>query len=204
MMRVYTAASILVVCVLLTGLAAPGLSRAGSSRSPREPGLLSDRFIAEHAQRLGLDEQTLAAIRTIVDASHERGRALQGELHRAHNHMRALLSQETPDEAAVMQQAEAIGALELAERQNRLQAMLRIRALLTPEQRQELIRLGGESQMRRKPDVISACRTELTSLCPDATHEQAWRQCLHAHTEELSAACRAAIQHRRGGGRPRP
>lgn len=152
-MRVHTAAQILVVWVLLAGLATPGISQAESGRPPGKPGLRLDRFIVEHAERLGLDEKTLTAIRTIVDASREREEVLQGELHQAHAQMRALLSQETPDEAAVMRQAEAIGALEVAERKSRLQAMLGIRALLTPEQRQELIRIREEFRVHRRPEL---------------------------------------------------
>ena len=99
-----------------------------------------DRFIAEYAERLGLNQETLATIRTIVEASRAQGETLRAELRQAYAQMRASLSQEMPKEAAVMQQADAIGALELAIRKQRLQAMLRIRALLTPAQRQELSR----------------------------------------------------------------
>jgi len=110
--------------------------------------------------------------------------------------MRALLSQELPDEAAVMQQADTIDALELTERKNRLQAMLRIRALLTPAQRQELIRRQGELHSRRRPDFMQACQADSTNLCQDATHWRTRMQCLHDHIEELSETCRAAIQTR--------
>ena len=46
-----------------------------------------------------------------------------------------------PDEAAVMQHADAIGQAETEMHKHRLATMLEIRALLTPEQRQELTQI---------------------------------------------------------------
>jgi Spy/CpxP family protein refolding chaperone len=195
-MRIRTTIRALAVCVLLVGLTAPGRSYADSRRPPRDAGSQSDRFIEEQAEQLGLDEKTMAAIRTIVDGSRARGETLRAELRTANAQMRALLSQALPDEAAVMQQADTIGALELAERKNRLQAMLQIRTLLTSAQRQELIRRQGELYSRRRPDLMQACQADSTNLCPDATHWRSRMQCLHNHLEELSETCRATIQAR--------
>jgi Spy/CpxP family protein refolding chaperone len=195
-MYIRTTIKVLAVCVLLVGLTASGSSYADARRPPRDAGSQSDRFIEEQAEQLGLDEKTMAAIRAIVDASRTRGETLRAELHTAYAQMRTLLSQELPDEAAVMQQANTIGALELTERKNRLQAMLRIRALLTPVQRQELIRRQGELHSRRRPDLTQACQTDSTNLCPEATHWRTRMQCLHDHVEELSETCRATIQAR--------
>jgi Spy/CpxP family protein refolding chaperone len=195
-MRIRTTIRALAVCVLLVGLTAPRSSYADSRRPPRDAGSQSDRFIEEQAEQLGLDEKTMAAIRTIVDGSRARGETLRAELRTANAQMRALLSQALPDEAAVMQQADTIGALELAERKNRLQAMLQIRTLLTSAQRQELIRRQGELYSRRRPDLMQACQADSTNLCPDATHWRSRMQCLHNHLEELSETCRATIQAR--------
>lgn len=199
-MQVRTAVNALMVCVLLIALTAPGLSRAGSERPPRDAGAPPDRFIAEHAERLGLDQETLSTIRTIVDASRAQRKTLFAALQQAHAQMRVLLSQEMPHEAAVMQQADTIGALELAARKQRLQVMLRIRALLTPAQRQELMRLQAERHTHRRPDLVPACQAESAHLCPDTAHGRIHVQCLHDHMAQLSEACRAAIKDRRGDG----
>ena len=194
-----TAAKVLVICVLLASLTVPGLSHADTGRPPRDASVHPGRFLEEeYAERLGLEAETLAAIRTIVEAAHLQNKTLRAELHQAHVQMRALLSQEMPDEWAVMQQADAIGALDLAERKNRLQAMLRIRALLTPAQRQELIRLQGESATRGRFDSLQACQADSAGLCPEAAPGRARLQCLHDHREQLSETCRAALQTRRG------
>lgn len=188
--------NVLAVGVLLVGLAAPANSRADSWRPPRDAGSPLEHFMAEQAEQLGLDEGTRAAIRAIADASRARSEAIRNELRTAYTRMRALLSQDLPDEAAVMQQADAIGTLKTAESKNRLQAMLQIRALLTPTQRQELIRLQGELRSRRRIDLTPACQRDSTRLCPDAAPGRALLQCLHDHVHDLSEACRAAVQSR--------
>src|SRR2546429_6990356 len=135
-LRVRTTINVLVVCVLLTALTAPGVSRAEAERPPRDTSARPDRFITEYAERLGLDQETLATIHTLVDASRAQGETLRGELRQAYAQMRALLSQEVPKEAAVMQQAHPIGALEPAGRQQRLHGLLRLSGRFTPAQRQ--------------------------------------------------------------------
>jgi Spy/CpxP family protein refolding chaperone len=200
-MRVRPTINVLVVCVLLTALTAPGVSRAGAERPPRNTSARPDRFIAEYAERLGLDKETLETIRTIVDASRAQEETLRAELRQAQAQMRTLLSQEVPSAAAVMQQADAIGALELASRKQRLQAMLRIRALLTPAQRQELIRLQETWHTRRRSALIQACQAESTDLCPEAAPGRPHLACLYEHMAELSEACRTAIEGSRGEDR---
>lgn len=200
-MRVRTTINSLVVCVLLTALTALDVSHAGAQRLSRDASAQLDLFIAEYAERLALDQETLATIRTIVDASRAQGETLRTELRQAQAQMRALLSHEVPNEAAVMQQVDAIGALELAVRKQRLQAMLRIRALLTPAQRQELMRLQETWYMHRRPAVMQACQAESTDLCPDAAPGRPHLACLYDHMAELSEVCRTAIQGHKGESR---
>jgi len=200
-MPVRTTINVLVVCVLLTAITALDISRAGAQKPPRDASAQLDRFIAESAERLGLDKETLATIHTIVEASRAQEENMRTELRQAQARMRTLLSEEGPQEAAVMQQADAIGTLELAIRKQRLQAMLRIRALLTPAQRQELMRLQESWHTRRRLESMPACQTESTALCPDTAPGHPYLECLYEHMAELSEACRTALQSRRGEGR---
>jgi Spy/CpxP family protein refolding chaperone len=200
-MPVRTTINVLVMCVLLTALTALDISRAEAQRPSRDTSAQLDRFIAQYAERLGLDQETLGTIRTIVDASRAQEETLRAELRQAQAQMRTLLSQEVPNAAAVMQQADAIGALELASRKQRLQALLRIRALLTPAQRQELIRLQETWRTRRRPALMQACQAENTELCPEAAPGRPHLECLYEHMAELSEACRTAIQGGRGEDR---
>jgi Spy/CpxP family protein refolding chaperone len=200
-MPVRTTINVLVVCVLLTALTALDISRAEAQRPSRDTSAQLDRFITQYAERLGLDQETLGTIRTIVDASRTQEETLRAELRQAQAQMRTLLSQEMPNATAVMQQADAIGALELASRKQRLQAMLRIRALLTPAQRQELMHLQETGHTRRRPALMQACQAESTELCPEAAPGHPHLECLYEHMAELSEACRTAIQGSRGEDR---
>jgi Spy/CpxP family protein refolding chaperone len=194
-----TTVQALVACMLLASLTVPGLSHADTGRPLRDAGPHPGRFIEEeYAERLGLEAETLAAIRTIVEAAGLQNKALWAEMHQAYARMRELLSQEMPDTTAVMQQADTISALELAQRKNRLQAMLQIRALLTPAQRQELVRLQGELGTRDRFNTMSACQADSANLCADAPSGRARLQCLHDHLAALSEACRTALQRPRG------
>ncbi len=145
---------------LLAGFAATilvGLTLAGSSAArppsggPGGPGGHGPgRLIDEHADELGLDEETREAIQRIVDDSREDAEGFHEELRALHDAMRTLLSQDEPDEAAVMQQAETIGKVETEMHKHRLSTLLAIRALLTPEQRAELTRIREETRGERR------------------------------------------------------
>lgn len=172
------------------------------------PGGGPDRFLKEHASQLGLDDETMEAIEAIVDDSREQARELRGELRDLHREMRDLLSQETPDEAAVMEQAEAIGQAEIGFHKHRLNALLKIRGLLTEEQRAELARIREETRSRWREPQVEACEIDVDRFCPDAEAPWSRKGCVRDHWEELSPECRDGIEaarsrarrgHHRGG-----
>ena len=103
-----------------------------------------DQFFEEHADELGIDQATLDQIRAIVDAARADGRVLHDRVITERRAMHDLLATDHPDEAAVMAQADAVGAAMSALRKHRLATMLKIRALLTPEQRTALEKLRQE------------------------------------------------------------
>jgi Spy/CpxP family protein refolding chaperone len=197
------------VAALLVGVAVAGVSVAqppfGGPHRDRGPG----RFIEENATQLGLDDETREAIETIVDESRDKAQEIRAEIHGLHREIHALLSQETPREAAVMQQAEAIGKAETKLHKHRLGTLIKIRALLTPEQREELMQIREESRARWIEPMKQACEVELENFCSD--DEDRWSQvhCMREHFDELSADCQDAIEDakrarhgfRRGSGR---
>jgi Spy/CpxP family protein refolding chaperone len=136
------AARISLVLAAALGIAA---SAGAGPDEQRPPGGL----IKRNAERLGLKGDALAAVQAVVEASGARHEQLLKELDAARNEMRGLLSKPVPDSAEVMAQADAIGAIETALHKNRLQAIMQIRALLTPEQRTELLRLREEEHAKR-------------------------------------------------------
>jgi Spy/CpxP family protein refolding chaperone len=176
------------------------------------PGPGPDRFVAEYAAELGLDDETVGAIDKIVDQSREETRALRAKLRGMHREMRDLLSQDTPDESAVMQQAEAIGKVETEIHKHRLGALIGIRALLTEEQRAELSQIREETRAQWRQPLLDACEADIDGLCPDADDPWSRRGCARAHWEELSSDCQNAIEaamarrghHHRGMRHGRP
>ena len=177
-------------------------------RGPRGPrgvgGPPPGRFIERQAERLGLDEETRSSIRAIADTSHAKGKEIRKSLRQAHREMRELLQQDSPNEANVLQQAENIGTLQVKEQQNRLQAMLQIRVLLTPAQRQEIIQLRqedrphrrrrGRRRGKRRGQPFRVCREDITQLCPDAEPGRSSIQCLTDNWDALSEECHAFFE----------
>lgn len=108
-----------------------------------------DDVLERHAGRLGLDERTRTEVRGIADAAREESRDVEAGLRTLHDEMRKLLDQEAPDLDGVLRQADRIGASETELSKLRLRTMLRIRGLLTPEQRQELVRIHEERRRKR-------------------------------------------------------
>ena len=140
---------LLLLVVLLAAAGGPPSAGAGEhhGRKHRRPPL--DALLERHAERLGLDAEALARIRAAADASRPEHERLGEELHALRMEMRALLDADAPDREAVMLLADRIGAAETALDKHRLTALLEIRALLTPEQRRELVRIHGERRRER-------------------------------------------------------
>ena len=136
------ARSALVLAAVL-GLAASAAARQDDEHRP------IGGLIQRNAERIGLKGDALASVQAVVEASGKRHEALLAQLDAARNAMRSLLSKPVPDSAAVMAQADAIGSIETQLHKNRLQAIMDIRALLTPEQREVLLRVRDEEHAKR-------------------------------------------------------
>lgn len=175
---------------VLLGAAAPA-----GARPPRPHDVDPAGEITRHADRLGLDAQTRDAIGEILREAGAHRDALEAERRAARERLRALLSETAPSEEAVMQQVDALGALETAAHKDRLRAMMRIRALLSPEQRAELVRIREEQPGRR--GRFRRCAEDLQRHCADARGADALR-CLAANWDELAPGCRDAIDRLAG------
>jgi len=140
--------SFLLIGLLGTGaaLAQPG---PPPHRGPHHGGPPLDRFVERHGDRLGLDEETRAAIDAIVEQSRAEGEGLREEREAAYRELHSLLEQDTPDESAVMRQVDRVGEVGTRGHKHRLKTMLEIRALLTPEQRQQLVEIREEERDKR-------------------------------------------------------
>jgi len=171
-------------------LAAGSALAPGTAQARRGP---SADWVAEHAERLGLNEATLAAIGAIVEESNERRSALYDEIGAAYGRMHEMLGQPAPDRAAVMAVSAEIDALKAEARRNRLDAMLRIHELLTPAQREELVRIREEEHAEREKRG-ARCAPERAALCPDAAPGPALLRCLADRWEETATPCRESVE----------
>jgi Spy/CpxP family protein refolding chaperone len=134
--------------LLLVGLCVAGgppAAEAGGKHG--KPPL--DAILERHAERLGLDADTLAQIRAVAEASRPEHERLADALHALRAELREQLSEDEPDRDAVMRLADRVGAAETALDKHRLATLLEIRALLTPEQRRELVRIFEERRKAR-------------------------------------------------------
>src|SRR5262249_35028191 len=141
-------ASALFCTVAFTAAAEEGPDRPWMHHRRGPPPI--DRVLEENAERLQLSDATRAQIQHISDASRSEAETHHEQLRALHDQMRGLLRQDTPDEAAVMRKADEIGAAETALQKQRLHTMIEIRALLTPAQRAELVKIFEEHRGQRR------------------------------------------------------
>ena len=153
----------LLLCASL--LAMSGLAAAAAAQPPdREPGdgprgmrrhgrhgpPPIEKVLERHADELGLGADTRETIRAIAAKARADEAPLDEQLRALHGEMRQLLDCESPKLEDVMQSADRIGAAETELRKHRLRTMLEVRALLTPEQREKLVKIFEERRGRRK------------------------------------------------------
>jgi Spy/CpxP family protein refolding chaperone len=150
-------------------------------------------LVTRHAERLGLDDATRERVDRIVEESRIQHEELETEIRAARRRVFELLSSDVPDKAAVLQQAEALGALETEAHKNRLRAMMQIRALLTPEQRAELMRIREERPWRHRRGRLGRCTGEIQEHCAGGEPGLPALECLRDHWTELSGRCQAAF-----------
>ena len=147
MQRAHTLTMALVILPLIAGLS------LATSAFARPEGRGADRLtrLEERMNNLGLDDQTRTTIHTTIDEAQATLRDLRRQLHDAHQQLRALMVQESPDNA-VLDQSDRIGSLAAEYRKHTLSTLLAVRALLTPDQRaslRESMRLHGAAQKRQ-------------------------------------------------------
>lgn len=145
---------------------ATGLALVGAASARPGPGMGGPPgfFLEKTVDKLELHAEQRTAVQAVIDQAKPAGEKLREDVKAAHESMRALLEQPTVDEAAVMAQADAVGAAMTESRKHDLRTMLQVRALLTPEQRsqfEQMLQERGEGHGRwhrrhADPDTGSA------------------------------------------------
>ncbi|HEX7551125.1 MAG TPA: periplasmic heavy metal sensor [Candidatus Methylomirabilis sp.] len=149
------------VGTLLAGLllAGPALAQqAGGQRhsllTPEDRAAMAQIFWHRAQASLGLTEQQVTDIRTLLDAQRATARTSVQSLMAARKQLRTLLEQQTPDPTAVQAVATQIKTQQATLFDARLQTQLALRAKFTPEQWQQwqALRKGtGHRGMHRAP-----------------------------------------------------
>jgi Spy/CpxP family protein refolding chaperone len=157
---VQTTARLLFLATLISTVAFPLVVRAGDDQPTKQekPGPGGERpgrgrfrhgLVERLSAQLGLDPAKQAEIQKIASAARADGRPLVENMRSLRDQLRGKLAEDAPDQKAVMQLADKLGAAETEVHKHRLRTLLRIRELLTPEQRRELVRLLDERREHR-------------------------------------------------------
>jgi Spy/CpxP family protein refolding chaperone len=149
------------VGILLAGLllAGPALAQqAGGQKSslltPEDRAAMAQIFWHRAQASLGLTDQQVTDIRTLLDAQRATARTSVQSLMAARKQLRTLLEQQAPDPTAVQALATQIKTQQAALFDARLQTLVALRAKLTPDQWQQwqALRKGmGHRWMHRAP-----------------------------------------------------
>lgn len=153
--RIVSHALAVVAALSLTAALASAEPAGGPPPGP-PPWTPPDERLEAHLRELGLDSAQLGEIQTELASAKSARVEVDARLMAAFAEMRALLDQETPDEAAVMKQADRIGAIRTEGRKLMLRTLLRVRADLTPAQRARLNELMRRDGPPGKPGMFRA------------------------------------------------
>ncbi len=139
----FVALGLAALVVLLALPLAANVARAESPGDrPAESGAAAwappDALLEQQLRALGLDASQLEKAQAILAEAKRTREEIDRRLQAAFEEMRALLEKDSPDEDAVMKQADRIGAIRTEGRKAMLRALLAVRADLTPAQREKL------------------------------------------------------------------
>jgi len=154
-MRSSNPTPILTLGALALALILAQTAAAQVSLGPRvAAGLPEVRLVERSAEKLELDEKTIAAVQKLAADATARDEKLGEQLKNERLKLRDLLDQDLPEEAALMKQAGVVSGLTTEMQKNQLDTTLRLRALLNPEQRKtfmEIRKTAKPSRRQRRP-----------------------------------------------------
>jgi protein CpxP len=97
-----------------------------------------DGGLQRQLDKLNLDSTQQQQVQAVLDAAKQQRSQFRTQLETARDQMHELMTQDPPDEAKIMAQADALGQLQNQAHKAMLHTMLQVRAVLTPEQRTQL------------------------------------------------------------------
>ena len=140
-----------VIGIAVGALTVAGVTAAGSGgHHGKMRGKALASVLIDNAERLQLDEATRAQIQEIGEAARRERKSLAESARNERKVLHELLSVDSPDEAAVLAQADVVGAIQTEKRKAGLRGALALRALLSSDQRAELAQIQTEKRERRR------------------------------------------------------
>jgi Spy/CpxP family protein refolding chaperone len=172
----------------------PGEPRHGFEPSP-------EQLIARHAAELGIDAATQEKIRALGEQHRAEREVIVTALREQKRALRTLLESERPSESEAIALARKIGTLETDLSVARISAMMRMHALLTPEQNAALHEKMRSRFVERRAlfdAAVKACDEEIAEHCADADGPPGHALMCLVHkqrTEQIavSSACETAL-----------
>jgi Spy/CpxP family protein refolding chaperone len=145
------------VATAAIGVAASAGAQGGGEAGGGVPGVgvgfagaIEARWLERHAGELGLDEPTLAKVRAIGEEASSEWKRHAEQLRSESRRLSEGLAGELPDEAALARQAQAMGRVWTEGLEARLRSTVKLRQLLTPEQRRKAAELRQKQPARRR------------------------------------------------------
>ena len=134
----------LALALALTVTCAPVcLAEAEPGEDPFARYLFAPERVIGHAHDIGLDDSQKTRIRDEVQKVQSRFLDVQFSMQEAMGRVTALLQEKTVDEARVLAEIDKVLALEREVKRLQISMLIRIRNILTPEQRSRLGEPGG-------------------------------------------------------------
>jgi Spy/CpxP family protein refolding chaperone len=129
------------------------------------PGQAPPALKRKFMKKLGLDSKQIKKIEDLTYRADREKIDLRHEVEKNRLDLEQLMSAEKPNEAAIFSKLEKISALELKLKKNRIGLMLKIRAILTPEQWDKLQDFQAARQATRREKRL---RRRMRRQMPDA------------------------------------
>ena len=146
----------LVGLALLLGLSAPlnarprGLKAEGGFERQLRKHLIPPRLVLRHMDELKLSEAQSAQLKALMKEAQSQQLDAQFERKGASQALIEAVQDPQKPEAEVLKLADALMQVEAKQKRARLQTALKVRALLSPEQRQQVMDLKGKLRDRIK------------------------------------------------------
>lgn len=156
---------ILTFLAVLVFFTVPALAQTGQQERPEAPALKQRRFADDPVRELNLSPEQREQIRTLRQQSQPERAAINERVRETNRLLEAVLDSDSPDEAVVEQRMREAAAAQAAAMRMRILTEVRIRRVLTSEQRSLLRALRQQAQRPlRRPDERLKRREEQRSL----------------------------------------